>query len=1699
MTLGEAYIEIRANEKPYQKSLKNMESATKQSVDRMQKNFNRIKTGVDQLSRTARYAFLGMAAAITGVVYAAAKFEQQMANVATMLDRKSLPIMKKYKNTVGKMAVVFGQSTETLSKGLYNILSATIPAGKALGVLEIAAKGAAAGNTTVDIAVTALTKSMLAFKNLKPHEAMDTLFASIKRGYYNFEELAAAIPGVVTLGASLNLTFEELAGTMAFLSKKFPTVSEAGTALEGVLARIKVPTKDFEDALAALGTDIDEVREKLGTKGLHGTIQWLTDLDMGRGLVQSLFRRKEAMMAITAMTQDIEGFGEDIKEVYESAGATQEAFEKQTATLMFGFNQLKEAGRYLAVQIGEIFTPIVLEQIKKFRNFVANLASAVKNLTTEQKKTIAKMVLLGTAALGAIGALGLFAKLAVLVKAAGLVIMGVCGLIASPLGLIMLAVGALAVAWTYNWGDIQGKVEAVWKVIEPIFQKMWDWISKAWTWIIEIGGEAWKWIKETAYPKLMEWLDKAWIWTVNIAGKAWGWLSETAYPKLMEWLSKAWDWTVEISGKAWDWLSQTAYPFLMEQLSKAWTWTVDVAGRAWEWLSKTAYPFLMDELSKVWAWTVDVAGAAWKWLKETAYPFLMEKLREAWTWTVGITGKAWSWLSETAYPFLMDQLRKAWTWTVGIAGKAWEWLSLTAYPKFMEWLSKAWEWTVNLAGDAWVWIKDELWPRLNEYAVKVWDWSMKALSGTWSWIKDTLWPKLSEYATKAWEWTMVLVGKTWSWIKDELWPALGKVVRVTVEFFQKLIGPPEGAEEQGESWAGRFWKGFSEYLEKIEKTIELKVKFIWDLTTIIGSFFKGFVKGLTKKFEEDETTPLEIAKIIGKGLIDGIKLYIDAEFKAWVWIREAVEEHLEEWKSIGEYIGEKIGGGIREALKWWFKGFKVPEEFKLIEEGVEDIGKATEKTGEIAEKTGEKIKKIIPSEAISKVEDMSDEFNQLAKDLKYNAKYWKIFSQEVKRHTAIAAAKLWLFNDEALKVARKTPVDFAMKFEKAFMSKKPAIQKAILEAITSRDFQRALSLLGVKSAKAFLGRSPGMLTELEKGTKETKKLLDRMLGDMDAMTKKIMKIFQPIIGLFKKMFEGIVETMIASENEAISQMGRDLKGFVDGIIAMMEGLFDTMEKGLDSTVDKAKASWKEFGDLYNRTTKGMKTGWQKFCDWIKKHFEKAIEGMEDDIKSFAGSIKTAIVDAVASVLTGTKSMGDALFDFVKSAGQALGTLAAQAAMTGNYIVAVITAALAVATSMIKKTTTHFETAWGTIGRSMYFVQIEVGKLGEYLKEAGELMYGLKGTTIDLGDAAAYVEREFAKVGLQISESLGAAKTKLEDLYQAQVDLGASTREKLIAELDKYYDYRVLKEKTLEELLALSAETRIGIETGAIAEVEESEEEKAARDKDRAISRLQQIEDQYKKEDELMRRRIALTEIEIKFLELKIEREAHGHSQRAKQLEKELGLMLEAYHEGVEAFKDAEEDKQKAVEDTTKTVKKETGEQAKAVKDAAEDEAEDVEDATEDMGKSWDDLTEDIKKEAEDTWGKTGAVPIALEEAINTMIAKIGTLPTRIDFDVIGNLHLPDIPSIGTRYFDIVGKVNIPSYQAGIPYVPRTTLAVLHRGEEVVPAHKAGAEGRKGDMIFNTRILHTGDITTEMDEERFMRKVAGEITKTMREV
>ena len=732
---------------------------------------------------------------------------------------------------------------------------------------------------------------------------------------------------------------------------------------------------------------------------------------------------------------------------------------------------------------------------------------------------------------------------------------------------------------------------------------------------------------------------------------------------------------------------------------------------------------------------------------------------------------------------------------------------------------------------------------------------------------------------------------------------------------------------------------------------------------------------------------------------------------------------------------------------------------KLLER-IAQIEKDSEDKVAAAAKVAEDIKRKETIETNAQRRKLLDRIAQIEKEIENKvAKAVKV-AEEIKRkeriktnaqrrNLLIRIAKIEKENEDKVAAAAKV----AEEIKRKEVIKTNAERRKLLERIAQIEKE-----IEDKVAKAAKVAEDIKRKERIKTNKERRNLLERI-----AQIEKQIE---------NKVAAGVKVAEEIKRNERI-KTNAERRKLLERIAQIEKATADKVVKINWDEVQKMYHNWKGFFDdvegLSIDSLADFALYWSSLTDEQKKALEDLIEATTkagDRIKSAFG-VATTVMGFLTDAIKGTKEGFEALETAFLS-------LISQIPLIGGLIASIY-----------------------ELGKALGIVK---DRTEEETIEMLRLVGVFDDSVLDLMDSINILESVFEDMGMTFSGSIEKAEKAIKSLMQTQEDLALSTREKLIKELDNYYDYRVLREMDLTELLALSVETREKLEKGTLESIAETAEEVAEREKDAKVGTLQAIENAYAKESVLIDKKIALLEIEIKLLMAAALAE-QGKLKEAEKLRQEAIKSLEdlqAEWEGVE----------EATEKTTKAAKeygKEGERSANDVRDAfgrTRGQIEDLEDSTNQARIGIEQWGEDGRRNAQ-------KITEGLKEArigIELWSEEINRIPRRIDFDIVGDLHMPSIPHINPRYFDVIGEYrapNIPSYQVGIPYVPRTQVAVIHKKEAVLTAPQAedwragGGGAGTGGNTFNTRILNTGDLRSDVDLELFVRKVADRITETMR--
>ncbi|MGL5085309.1 MAG: phage tail tape measure protein [Clostridium sp.] len=347
---------------------------------------NKLLGGIGTAAKwgTAVAAAAGTAAVGLGVVAtkAAMDFQAEMSNVATLLDGDVNKRIGELGDTVKKLSLDTGTSTDLLTDGLYQVISAFGDTADSMGILETASKGAKAGNATVTDSVNllaAVTKGYGDTSSEAAEKASDLAFLTVKLGQTSFPELASSMGKVIPLASTMKVSQEELFGAMATLTGVTGNTAEVSTQLRATIQGMLQPTTAMAGKIKDLGYENGQTM--IESLGLQGTLDKLKESVGGNEIAFSeLFGSVEAKNAVLSLTgAQAENFTEKTNAMKDAVGATDAAFKKQTDNVKANFSKLKNIFDVMMISLGEKFLPILNDLLKWVESKMPYIQKVLEN------------------------------------------------------------------------------------------------------------------------------------------------------------------------------------------------------------------------------------------------------------------------------------------------------------------------------------------------------------------------------------------------------------------------------------------------------------------------------------------------------------------------------------------------------------------------------------------------------------------------------------------------------------------------------------------------------------------------------------------------------------------------------------------------------------------------------------------------------------------------------------------------------------------------------------------------------------------------------------------------------------------------------------------------------------------------------------------------------------------------------------------------------------------------------------------------------------------------------------------------------------------------------------------------------------------------------------------------------------------------
>lgn len=343
-----------------------------------------------------------VSAAMAGIGIAAVKtsldFNESMDKIVGLVGL-SQETVEDFKKEVLAMSGEVGKGPKELADALFFVTSAGFRGSEALDVLRESAKASAAGLGSTEGVADAVTSAVNSYgkANLSAKKATEILTASVRAGKAEASAFGPVLGRVLPAAQELGVTFDQTAGSIAFLTKSTGDAAQSATGMAGIFNTLMKPSEQAQKALGKLGTSFGELKEQVKSQGLLPSLVSLRKrLDEAGIPLAKVFSETQALNAVLLMTGPAaKDAAEVIKSVGDSAGIVDEAFKASSETaggrLAKAFASLKVA----LVLMGDALAPVV----EKFSSFVSGVS---RWFSTLSKETRTYIVIVG----GLIAALG---------------------------------------------------------------------------------------------------------------------------------------------------------------------------------------------------------------------------------------------------------------------------------------------------------------------------------------------------------------------------------------------------------------------------------------------------------------------------------------------------------------------------------------------------------------------------------------------------------------------------------------------------------------------------------------------------------------------------------------------------------------------------------------------------------------------------------------------------------------------------------------------------------------------------------------------------------------------------------------------------------------------------------------------------------------------------------------------------------------------------------------------------------------------------------------------------------------------------------------------------------------------------------------------------------------------------------------------
>lgn len=414
-----------------------------------------------------------------------------------------------------------GTSANDLAQSMYTVEAAGYDAAHGgMDVLKAATEGAQLEGSDFGTVANAVTDILKDYHYSAGQSAMVTsqLVAAVSSGKANFQTMSASMANVLPLASSVGLKFSDVAGVLATMTSHGVTAQRASQNLAMAIRSLEGPSAAMVKEWKALGITTQEVTQSMSTRGLGGTLQWLSQQaatgapKLGQTYAGAL---KSTIGTAAGLNVALETTGKNFKDTTKAINniskATSDAkgnvrgYGQVQQTAGYQMNALKASIENTGIAIGTALLPAVVSIAKEINKVITPIMSWVQHHQ-------ALVVTIFKVAAGLLALIGVIKAVTVVTE----VLEGVMMLIEDNPW--VAAITAIVLILIYCWTHFKAFREVVMAVMSAVgtaIKATVNAIVAAWKWMVKAGEAVWHAL-EASWNAVVRAAKAVWSFLVGI-------------------------------------------------------------------------------------------------------------------------------------------------------------------------------------------------------------------------------------------------------------------------------------------------------------------------------------------------------------------------------------------------------------------------------------------------------------------------------------------------------------------------------------------------------------------------------------------------------------------------------------------------------------------------------------------------------------------------------------------------------------------------------------------------------------------------------------------------------------------------------------------------------------------------------------------------------------------------------------------------------------------------------------------------------------------------------------------------------------------------------------------------------------------------------------------------------------------------------